>query len=52
MSSAVAAYQALGDGLCAVAAHCSGDELGTGSHIGLEGVLENAHQRVHRDGRN
>ena len=38
--------QALGGGLCAIAAHCGGDGLGTGSHVGLEGVLESARQRI------
>jgi len=45
MSSVVGADQALGRGLCAVAVHCSGDGLGTGSDIGLEGALESAPQR-------
>jgi hypothetical protein len=48
MRSVDGAYQALGGGLCAVAAHCRGDGLGTGSHLGLEGVLESARQRVGR----
>jgi hypothetical protein len=37
-----------GGGLCAVAAHGSRDGLGTGSHIGLQSVLESARQRVGR----
>ena len=36
----------LGSHHCAITAHCGGDELGTGSHFGLEGVLESARQRV------
>ena len=35
-------YQALGGGQCAIAAHSGGDGLGTGGHVGLEGVLESA----------
>ena len=42
------AYQALSGRLGAVAAHCSRDGSGTGSHIGVDGVLESARQRFGR----
>jgi len=42
----VGVHQALSGDLCAVAAHCSGNGLRTGSHIGSERVLESPRQRV------
>ena len=38
--------QAMGGDLGTIAAHGAGDGLGTSSNIGLENVLEGAHQRV------
>ena len=46
MCAVADAYQALGGGLCAVAAHCTGDGFGTRSHIGLQGSLESFRQRA------